>query len=135
MKPMTTYGSSGERAGPHRAPQVIAGSHQLHELALPLVLHLNPGRLARLPRDVGAGGELVGPGTVLPHEDDPGTTPADVLNDRLGTPVPGGERLDAVDQARGRVDGFGRQRRIGTICHGTRVSRHPSRRVGTRGHL
>src|SRR4051812_13893575 len=98
--------SAGHAPAGHRAPEVVAGAHLLHEFALPLVLHFDAGLVASLTGDVGVVGELVGPLAVVADEDDAGTTLADVLDDRLGAAMAGGEILDSRGQCR-----------IGTLSH------------------
>ena len=71
----------------HRPPEVVAGTHLLHQLALPLVLHFDTRGVARLACGVGAVGELVGPLAVLADQDDACALLADVLDDRLRAAV------------------------------------------------
>ncbi len=78
----------------------LLGPHLFDQLALPPVVHVDPRLDTRAARDICAGGEVVGPFAVLPHEDDSCATSADVLNDRTCAAVHRGERLHAGGDVR-----------------------------------
>src|SRR5262245_3925380 len=98
-------GSAAQDAPSHGTPEVVARPHLLDEFTLPRVLDVDPGLGARRAGRVGALREMVAPGTVLTHEHDAGTAPADVLDHRRRATVSGGERLEAVHQRAGGGSG------------------------------